>query len=182
MGDSAGGHVSAALAVRLRRKGDLPPRLRPKAVVLIYPALDFTLTTPSIAKFGRCSHLTPESMNALVHAYLAPGGDPDTVMARAMRAELLTDPEVSALFVPEEELAATFPPTLLLSAECDPIADDAARFEVMLNAAGVKVRRVVYPRIIHGFWSGWGMFPDAAAVQAEACAWLKGCGVAAGRD
>jgi acetyl esterase len=173
VGDSAGGHMCAALAVRLQRRGgDLPPRLRPKAAVLVYPALDFTLTSASNEKYALCSQLTPAAMRMMLHAYLSTPGAPDNV-----RTELTKDPEVSVLFLPQEELAATIPPTLLLSAECDPIVDDAAAFEPRLRAAGVPVRRVVYPNVIHGFWSGWDLFPEAAEALEEACRWLREHGV-----
>ncbi len=184
VGDSAGGHLMAVLAVRLQRRGDLPSPLRPKAAVLIYPCLDFTLTCASHQKYGGCSHLKPESMANMLKAYLAVpgggggggGGEP----GGQWREELLTHPEVSALFVPADRVAATFPPTLLLSAECDPIVDDAAAFEAKLTAAGVPVRRVVYPSVIHGCWSGWDLFPEAAAMQQEACRWLREQGVVDG--
>jgi len=184
VGDSAGGHLMAVLAVRLQRRGDLPSPLRPKAAVLIYPCLDFTLTCASHQKYGGCSHLKPESMANMLKAYLAVpgggggggGGEP----GGQWREELLTHPEVSALFVPADRVAAAFPPTLLLSAECDPIVDDAAAFEAKLTAAGVPVRRVVYPSVIHGCWSGWDLFPEAAAMQQEACRWLREQGVVDG--
>lgn len=169
VGDSAGGHMCAALLVRLQRYvGDLPARLRPKAAVLVYPGLDFTLTAPSFQKYGACGHLNPKSMSVMLRAYLAAPGEPSRY-----REELLTDPEVSVLFLPQDELAATFPPTLLLSAEADPIADDAVNLAPKLEKANVPVRRVLYPNVIHGFWSGWDLFPEAAMALEEACQWLR---------
>lgn len=173
VGDSAGGHMLAALLVRLQRYGgDFHLHHRPKCAVLVYPGLDFTLKAPSFQKYGACGHLNPESMALMLRAYLAAPGDPTKY-----REELLTDPEVSVLFLPQEEVAATFPPTLLLAAELDPIADDTAAFAPKLEAAGVPVRRVLYPNVIHGFWSGWDLFPEAAAALEEACRWLREYGV-----
>ena len=173
VGDSAGGHMLAALLVRLQRYGgDFHLHHRPKCAVLVYPGLDFTLTVPSFQKYGACGHLNPKSMAVMLRAYLAAPEDPTRY-----REELLTDPEVSVLFLPQEEVAATFPPTLLLAAELDPIADDTAAFAPKLEAAGVPVRRVLYRGVIHGFWSGWDMFAEAAAALDEACRWLREYGV-----
>jgi len=148
-GDSAGGNLAAVVAQKLRDGGDSP--LRHQA--LLYPALDLTLQSPSIHELPDAPILTRRAIDACVDRYAPVGVD---------RA----DPLLSPLFGTLEGL----PPTLIQTADLDPLRDDGLRYADALRAAGVPVRLTNYLRAPHGFAS----FPGAVATGAQQRAELVG--------
>ena len=42
------------------------------------------------------------------------------------------------------------PPTVINTAQCDPLSDDGIHYEVALKATGVRVHRVDEPGLVHG--------------------------------
>jgi acetyl esterase/lipase len=129
MGDSAGGNLTAALCLLAR--GQTPAIT---AQVLIYPALDATLQSPSMG--FSVGGLTSKDLACVLEAYMA-GADPH-------------DPLVSPLLAPE---LAGLPPTLILTADGDHLRDDGVRYTARLSEAGVAVRHVNYAGMPHGFFS-----------------------------
>jgi acetyl esterase len=137
-GDSAGGNLTAATALRLLANGEPPP----DAVALLCPVLDAALDTPSFHRLGP--------------------GDPvlDAGLMRYWRdcyvgPELWSDPFASPL---RGSLDA-FPPCCVVVAELDPLLDDGLRFAERLRAAGRPVRLERHPRVPHDFM----LFPGVAA-------------------
>ena len=56
-------------------------------------------------------------------------------------------------------------PALITAAECDVLRSDGVRYHEALQAAGVESEYVLYPGVIHGFFS---MAPDVdLAVEAQ---------------
>jgi acetyl esterase len=146
-GDSAGGNLSAVVCLLARDRGG--PRIAAQA--LIYPALDATLSSPSITRLATAPMLDRDDIHAFRAHYLGPDGDP-------------TDPLVSPL------LAASLrglPPALVQTAEHDPLVDDGRRYADALAAAGVPVRYTRYEGMPHGFVSFAGV-AGASAQQARA--------------
>lgn len=144
MGESAGGNLAAALCVLCARRGN--PTIAHQ--ILIYPALDATLSSESwdsIDQPGLEKHNAPRLLD----------------MYRG-NAEL-TDPLLSPLFA--ENLAA-LPPALILTADIDPLRDDGARFARKLKDAGVRSRYVNYLGMPHGFF----FIPRIAAAAKEGIA------------
>lgn len=131
-GDSAGGNLAAVVAQCFRDDG--LDSIRHQA--LIYPATDLTMSSPSILQHATAPILTKRSMDCFADHYV-----PDV----AQRC----DPLVSPLFGDVENL----PPTLIQTADLDPIRDDGVRYAEALRAAGVEVRLTNYLGVPHGFAS-----------------------------
>ena len=161
--------------------------VKPKACVLVYPSVDMANARhPSFSTYANVSHLTPEVIEVFFQAYLheeQDGSSSSTSTSTSsssdgngntkgrFREELRKNPDVSVLYSPHLHL---FPPTLILSAACDPLIDEGVSFAQRLKEEKVDVRHVTYPEIIHGFFSGWEMFPEAEDAMQEAGRFLKG--------
>lgn len=142
MGESAGGNLAAlvALAARdLRRVDPFWPALA--AQLLLYPVTDLTLSSPSIDELPDAPMLQRRSLDWFGACYV-PQGRTDSLDP--------ADPWVSPLYAPDK---TGLPRTLVVAAGQDPLRDDALRYADALEAAGVDVRRVLYPDAIHGFAS-----------------------------
>jgi acetyl esterase len=129
-GDSAGGALAAAVALRARDAG-IPLRLQ----VLVYPVLDCDLDSDSYLANAEGFGLTRSAMAWYWDHYC-----PDP----AQRAH----PEASPLRAPNLAGAA---PALLVVCELDPLRDEGEAYARRLEEAGVPVRLVSYPGMIHGF-------------------------------
>jgi acetyl esterase len=150
-GDSAGGNLAAALAIRLRDRGAL--RLRAQA--LIYPVLDATLSCPSMTEFTGWG-LRVRDMTVYADAY---AGAADRTTA-----------ELSPLLVAD---AAGLPPAFLVTAGLDCLRDEGRRYGERLLEAGVRVSYSHYQRLPHGFISLARLCPEAAQVLEEMAAFLR---------
>jgi acetyl esterase len=155
MGDSAGGNLAAAVALKTRptsgRKGSgqagLPP---PIAQGLIYPALDARLDSASMRTFGDGFFLTRESMETFRASYL-----PDR--------ELWETATVSPLLADDHR---HLPPALVVTAGFDPLRDDGANYADALRRSGVEVEYRCYDDQVHGFM-GMGVLADSYALATE---------------
>jgi acetyl esterase len=127
-GDSAGGNLAAVCARRLR--GELDLRLQ----VLIYPAADGGVNTPSFREFGERFGLTAAGMRRFWELYLdgADSSDPD--------ASPMRDGDLSGL-----------PPAYVLTADHDVLRDEGEAYAHAMRDAGVEVELVRWPGTIHGF-------------------------------
>jgi acetyl esterase len=155
MGASAGGNLAALVALahrdRCRTDPDRPP-LRHQ--VLIYPATDLTLSSPSVVELSEAPILTRAIMDWYGRRYL-PQGLPDSLPGDS--------PSVSPLFAEHTDLA----PALIIAAGQDPLRDDALRYGEALDRAGVANRVVTFPHAIHGFISMPRIAVEASAAVQE---------------
>jgi acetyl esterase/lipase len=147
MGDSAGGNLAALVAIAARDEGG--PAIAHQ--VLIYPAVDLTLSFPSIQELGDAPILTHEDIRVYVEHYL--GGQ--TAPA---------DPRVSPWFV--DDLAG-LPPALVQTAEHDPLRDEGRAYAARLRDAGVPTRWTEYAGMPHGFTTLPGLCRSAPQAVAE---------------
>jgi acetyl esterase len=131
MGDSAGGNLSAVVALKTRQD-----RERPALQVLIYPATDARCGLASHRVMGEGFLLTSEMIDWYYQQYLGP--DP------AMR--LL--PDVSPLL--EHDLTGA-PPALVYTAGFDPLRDEGAAYAERLRQAAVFVHHQEQPSLPHGY-------------------------------
>jgi acetyl esterase len=80
------------------------------------------------------------------------------------------DPRVSPLLAQD---LGNLPPALILTAEFDPLRDEAERYAARLEEAGVEARCVRYQGAIHGFFNFVGFLPQANAALNEAASFLR---------
>ncbi len=146
MGDSAGGNLSAVLALRARDEGG--PTLATQ--ILVYPVTDSDLDRGSYVENGTGYFLERSTMQFFWDCYTAAGADP-------------TDPRLSPL---RAESLADLPSALVVTAEFDPLRDEGEAYAAALAAAGVEVEQQRYDGMIHGF----AMMPMAVAAGADALA------------
>jgi acetyl esterase len=148
-GDSMGGYLAAMVE---RRDRSAP---RPRAVALIYPLLDHTMSSPSIDTFADGFLLT----RPLIHWF---------------RGHYCPDPAArkrdSPLFFDEVADAA---PTWIVTAGFDPLRDEGRRYAERLTAAGARVVLREHESLVHGFLSMSGAVRAARAAVLALCADLR---------
>jgi acetyl esterase/lipase len=133
-GDSAGGNLATVVARLARDAGGPPLGLQ----VLVYPITDMSaLDTPSYVEFANGPYLTHDAMAWFRDQYLPNEKD-------------WTNPSVSPLLL--EDLAG-LPPAFIVTAEIDPLRDEAEAYAHRLKDAGGRVRLRRYDGMIHGFFS-----------------------------
>jgi acetyl esterase len=151
-GDSAGGNMAAVTALRARDEGG--PALCGQ--MLLYPVTDYhTPGTPSYVENGEGYGLTRKTMEWFWDHYLNDAAEAANPLASPLRAM-----DLSGL-----------PPTFALSAEFDPLRDEAELYGEKLRAAGVAVEITRRAGMNHGFMFWCGMVDGANAAMAHACAW-----------
>ena len=152
-GDSAGGNLTAVLMHDLAAAGEAMPR----AQVLIYPAVDGRMATPSMAALKDAYVLPRDRIGWYLDQYLPVGQDRD-------------DPRISPLNSPH---LAGQPPALILHAGHDPLWDDGRLYAEALTAAGVGVTMLPYPGQVHAFVSARRAIPQARDAVSRISGWLK---------
>lgn len=137
-GGSAGGNLAASLALLAQAK-PLSNGSRIVALGLLYPHLD--AATPFDDKYKIMNPkdvaLPPWVSKFFMKAYLPPPRD-------------LTDPYVSPLRAPRDRLAL-FPPTVVVTAERDYLAQEGNQFAEVLEKAGAQTRLVQCKGVAHAF-------------------------------
>jgi len=152
-GDSAGGNLAAVTALRARDLGG--PALRHQT--LIYPATSCAFDTDSYRDNAEGYFLTADALRWFWSHYL---GDP----AQAEEPYACPDkaPDLRGL-----------PPATVITAEYDPLRDEAEVYARKLRDAGVAVTLKRYDGMIHGFVSMADMFDDGRAAQLLIAAELR---------
>jgi acetyl esterase len=153
-GDSAGGNLAAAVALRLRDEGG--PTLCGQ--LLMYPVTDYhTPGTPSYVENADGYGLTRATMEWFWDHYLASETDAANPYASPLRAEDLRG----------------LPPALLQPAEYDPLRDEGELYAKRLRAAGVPTDLSRWAGMNHGFLFWVGIVDRAGDAMAECCTWLR---------
>ena len=139
-GDSAGGHLAAALCIRARDEH------RPKIglQLLIYPIVDHSLETHSYHEFAEGFGLSRELMGWFWKQYVPgslPQDDPQLTPARALNL-------------------ANLPPAHIVTAEYDVLRDEGEAYAARLAKSGVPTTRQRYDGMLHGFVHSSNFFDD----------------------
>jgi acetyl esterase len=129
-GDSSGGALAAGIALASRAGG--PPV---KAQGLLCPALDATMSSDSVERYTDGPFLTRAALEWSYGLYIPDADDRRSSLASPLLTQDLTGA----------------PPAVILSAEVDPVADDARRYGERLAAAGIEVRSHEYKGMPHSF-------------------------------
>jgi acetyl esterase/lipase len=83
------------------------------------------------------------------------------------------DPRVSPLLAEDSALAAS-PPTLVITAELDPLRDEGEAYADRLRAAGVGAETTRYGGMIHGFFALGEFLSDGRQALTQAADALRG--------
>ncbi|MGM7648438.1 flavin-containing monooxygenase [Nocardia sp. JW2] len=151
-GESAGGNLAAVTTLRARDENG--PDLAGQ--VLIMPVIDGEATTGSRVEFADGPILTADAIETMWSYYLGDAAD-----------------RSSQYLVPSR--AASFeglPPTLVVTAECDPLRDEGEEYGALLRSAGISVtvRRLI--GLVHGSFALSGAIPRAREVTEAMAAHL----------
>ena len=142
-GDSAGGNLAAVAAQQLRH-GDVTIAHQ----LLLYPVVDCASEHPSYESKGDGYFLSADQMRWFKDQYFGPTAD------HTRRADPLASPLAA------DDLRDVASATII-SAEYDPLHDEAEHYAARLAHAGVLTTHVRWPGQIHGFASLLGVL-DAA--------------------
>jgi acetyl esterase len=146
-GDSAGANL--ALVGALRNPG------RCCALVLVYPFLDPTCGRESYTSAGGA--FPRERATWFWSQYVE-------------EPAALEDPDVAPL---RSDRLGTLPPTLVVTAEHDPLRDEGEEFAARLASSSVAVTAVRYLGQLHGFWGSVETFPAADALLDQTAAFVR---------
>jgi acetyl esterase len=145
-GDSAG----ANLAALVTQRGSVPFRFQ----LLVYPVTDARGGSASHEELAEGFWLTKAEMAWFLTHYLSGGqGAPD-------------DPRVSPLLAEDAAFRAS-PPTLVITAELDPLRDEGEAYAERLRAAGVRAEVTRYDGMFHGFFSFAEQLSDGRRAVAQ---------------
>jgi acetyl esterase len=140
-GDSSGGNLAAAVALRARDRGiDLSMEL------LVYPALDAELDSPFLTEHSR--RYGEEARTGLRDVWDVYIPDPQRRV------------EVDASPIRSQSLLG-LAPALIILAEHDALRGEGEEYARRLREDGVPVDLFIYPGQIHGFYPLLGVFDDA---------------------
>jgi acetyl esterase len=130
-GDSAGGNLAAVVAQQLQNSA-----LQIAAQILIYPVTDANFDTASYEQFAEAPILTRAAMMWYWDQYLP-------------EIERRTDPLAAPIRCAD---LRGLPPAIIITAEVDPIRDEAEAYADALEKAGVYVARQRFAGVTHGFF------------------------------
>jgi len=137
IGDSAGGNLAAAVSLMARDRKEFMPA----GQILIYPstASDHSENSPypSVREFGTDYLLTAKRINDYMELYISSGED-------------LKNPYLAPILC--EDLSGQ-PRTLIITAEYDPLRDEAEIYGRRLAQAGNQVQVYRMKDALHGFFS-----------------------------
>lgn len=150
-GDSAGANIAAALALRARERA-----ITLGGQMLIYPATNLAHETASTAEFAHGFFLSRATLRWYISNYLA-GADP-------------TNPEASPLRAPD---LTGLCPTLLVTADHDPLRDEGHAYAIRLTEAGNAVTFREWPGTTHGFMIMAGITPAARQLITVMGRWAR---------
>ena len=150
-GDSAGGNLAAAVALA----EVVPLRFQ----LLIYPAVDMSMKSPSIEENATAPILTKSVMAWFVSHYMRNSADHKNIQASPI--------------VAEDSLLKRMPPALVITAQFDPLRDEGEAYGKRLVENGVNCTITRYNGAFHGFFNMITLLDDAQSAHAQASTLLK---------
>ncbi|MCE9680561.1 alpha/beta hydrolase [Shewanella sp. AS1] len=133
IGDSAGGAICSSLSMRSLSK----PELKIERQILIYPSVDYTMSSASIESNGTGFLLEATRVRWYFEHYFHDKIRDETYIRQA-----------SPLFGP---ISDKLPKTLIFTAGCDPLRDEGIAYGKALSQAGVAVEHHQFDGMIHAY-------------------------------
>jgi acetyl esterase len=144
-GDSAGGNLAAAVAIKARDQGDFNLAFQ----LLIYPCNDNEMKYDSAYNNAVGYGLSTQSMEWFWKQYLSRKADAKNPYA------------VPAAAKDFRGLA----PAIITTAELDPLLDDGYNYPELLRKSGVATVYREYDGVIHGYFTLAAITPEAQVLQ-----------------
>lgn len=130
VGDSAGGNLAAAVCHATRSA-----KVKPAGLVSIYPGFSGDYTKSSCAYHAQAPLLTRHDLEFYSHI-------------RARGADVTDDPRAAPL---ADTDFTGLPPSVIISAECDPLSDDGRDYRDAIVAAGGNAVWFNERGLVHGY-------------------------------
>ncbi|CAN5331213.1 alpha/beta hydrolase [soil metagenome] len=150
-GDSAGGTLAAACAIRARDES-LPLRQQ----LLVYPGMASRQDSDSHRRFAQDHLITAPTIAWFFDQYLRSPADRDDWRFAPLQAHDLTG----------------LAPACVAVAEFDPLVDEGVAYARRLEQAGVPTTLKLYPGMIHAFFEMGGFLAAARTAHADTVAQL----------
>ncbi len=147
---AVGGESAGALLATFLTQSAASTSSKASAQLLLCPVIDLAATTPSRQAFGSGYLIDAATVEADIRHCLGPERTA-TELPSALRLS-----------------GASPPPTVLVTAGCDPFHDEALSYAEMLQGMGVPVRHMDHPGMIHSFYGLPALLPQAEPALAEA--------------
>jgi acetyl esterase len=144
-GDSAGGNLATALAIKRlqeHKKG-------PDGLLLLYPALDLRVPEITDDPMADGYFLTRTRINDYVKAYLG------------KNFKKLTEDAIVSPLLATDDILKMLPPTLLIAAEYDPLTASSKEFVEKAKNAGANIDLKIVEKTIHIFAQYPELFEEA---------------------
>ncbi|MBX0356897.1 alpha/beta hydrolase [Halobacillus sp. Nhm2S1] len=151
-GESSGGNLAAASALYFMDDEEIEISHQ----FLITPVLDYKFDTASY-KANYTYNLTNEKMKWFFRHYLKKEEDGQGVFVSPLRARNM----------------ATLPPTLMVTAEYDPLREEAFAYTERLQASGVSVNHLHFGDLVHSFINMAGVVDRSAEALEKMTRTLK---------
>jgi acetyl esterase len=155
-GDSVGGNLAAAVALRARDENGPSIAFQ----LLVYPVLDHDYDNESYRQFGSSWGMLTRTDMTWFHCHYV--SHPNQLDLPYVSPARCTD-------------LGALPETLAILPEADPLRDESRTYIERLRAAGVAARATVYPGTIHGFWQLGALLPEAGMALEEAAMAIRSC-------
>ena len=153
-GDSSGGN----LATVITQLAYAQEQTSLAGQILIYPVTDYLIPgTDSYREFAKGYSLDRDFMEWFWNHYLPQGTDPYQARLSPLRADDLSH----------------LPPTLVLTAEFDPLRDEGEAYARRLQDAGVTTQLSRYDGMMHGFLIQYDRLDKGRFALEEISSWLR---------
>ena len=152
-GDSAGGNLAAAVALRARDQRGPSLALQ----LLVYPVMARDFNTASYLQNGEGYMLTTDGMKWFWDHYLRNDADASNPYAAPAASK-----DLSGL-----------PPALVITAEFDPLRDEGEAYAQRLKTAGVATTSSRYDGMLHGFFTMSAVIDKGKEAISEASSALR---------
>lgn len=152
-GESAGGNLAAAVALKARDAAGPSPRYQ----LLINPCMERDFETKSYLEYASGYGLSREGMMWYWNQYLqGHDHDQDPYACPGTATDL-----------------RNLPPAIVVTAACDPLKDDGVKYERLLRESGVRTFYKEYDGMIHGFANLGAITSKAHEAILDCAAFIK---------
>eukprot|EP00013_Stygamoeba_regulata_P021092 CAMPEP_0177655004 /NCGR_PEP_ID=MMETSP0447-20121125/14691_1 /TAXON_ID=0 /ORGANISM="Stygamoeba regulata, Strain BSH-02190019" /LENGTH=398 /DNA_ID=CAMNT_0019158805 /DNA_START=65 /DNA_END=1262 /DNA_ORIENTATION=- len=171
MGDSAGGGLSFALALKLhglQKSADAHALPLPAAVATLSPWTDLSFDTENLDNPALQQRLETLTFFSNAKYDYLPTRNFDHWLALYIGSDSATNPLISPTYARTEDLAA-LPPALVIVGGAEQLYGDCVRFAKRLKSAGVPTELHVFPDMPHVFQAFGSMFAESRTAIDRCC-------------